>query len=103
MVRTMKTRLLGAVLFSGLLGGVVLPLAAAGTAAAAEGQESPTGDLEQAVSAGVATIADAQASFLDAVDGPEPDGTDGVETEFPQFDPRYVEGPVGGLLNDPFG
>ena len=94
----MKTRLLGAL----LLGGTVVPLATAGPASAAKGPERPTGDLEQAVSAASATIADAQASFLDAVDGPEPEGTDGVETEFPQFDPRYVEGPVGGLLNGPF-
>jgi len=77
-----------------LLSGAALPLAP-GTAAAS--------DLEQAVSAGAATAADAQASFLDAVDGPEPEGADGLGTEFPQFDPRFVEGPAGGLLDDPLG
>ncbi len=77
-----------------LLSGAALPLAT-GTAAAS--------DLEQTVSAGAATAADAQASFLDAVDGPEPAGADGLGTEFPQFDPRFVEGPAGGLLDDPLG
>ena len=77
-----------------LLSGAALPLAA-GTAAAS--------DLEQAVSAGAATAADAQASFLDAADGPEPEGADGLGTEFPEFDPRFVEGPAGGLLDDPLG
>ncbi|MHA6615650.1 hypothetical protein [Pseudonocardia sp. DLS-67] len=76
-----------------LLSGAALPLAT-GTAAAS--------DLGQAVSAGAATAADAQASFLDAVDGPEPEGADGLRTEFPRFDPRLVEGPAGGLLDDPF-
>jgi hypothetical protein len=93
----MPHRILGAV----LLGGTVLPLAAAGTAAAAE--TPPTADLEQAASATAATAANAQASFLDAIDGPEPEGTDGAGSEFPQFDPRFVEGPAGGLLDDPFG
>jgi hypothetical protein len=88
----MTKRLLGAV----LLGGAVVPLAAAGPAMAAS-------DPEQAVSAGSATAADATASFLDAVDGPEPEGADGLGTEFPQFDPRFVEGPAGGLLDDPLG
>ena len=77
-----------------LLSGAALPLVT-GTAAAS--------DLEQAVSAGAATAGDAQASFLDAADGPEPEGADGLGTEFPQFDPRFVEGPAGGLLDDPLG
>jgi len=76
-----------------LLSGAALPLAT-GTAAA--------DDLGQAVSAGAATASDAQASLLDAVDGPEPAGADGLGTELPQFDPRFVEGPAGGLLDDPF-
>lgn len=94
----MTKRLLGAV----LLGGTILPLAVAGTASAAEVPEHPTGDLEQAASAGAATIANTQASFLDAVDGNGPTGADGAETEFPAFDHRFVEGPAGGLLDGPF-
>jgi hypothetical protein len=91
----MRKRLLGAV----LLGGAVLPVAAASTASASEGPN----DVEQAASAGSATAADATTSFLDAVDGPEPEGADGLGTEFPEFDPRFVEGPAGGLLDDPLG
>jgi hypothetical protein len=95
---TMRKRLLGTM----LLGGAVLPLAAAGTASATEDPQHATSDLEQAASAGAATIADAEASLLDALDGPEPEGTDGLETELPTFDYRYIEGPAGGLLNGPF-
>ncbi|WP_219412466.1 hypothetical protein [Pseudonocardia nigra] len=94
----MRKRLLGTM----LLGGAVLPFAAAGTASAAEAPEHSTSDLEQAVSAGAATVANAQASFLDAVDGEEPTGAEGLESEFPEFDYRYIEGPAGGLLNGPF-
>lgn len=95
----MKARLL---LGAALIGSAMVPVAAAGTASAVEDPGHATGDLEQAVSAGTATIANAQASFLDAVDGQGPDGADGAETEFPQFDPRFVEGPAGGLLDGPF-
>jgi hypothetical protein len=84
----------GRVITGLLLSGAALPVVT-GTAAA--------DDLGQAVSAGAATAGNAQASFLDAVDGPEPEGTDGLGTEFPQFDPRFVEGPAGGLLDDPLG
>lgn len=39
----------------------------------------------------------------DALNGDNrPDGANGVENEFPPIDPRYVEGPVGGLANGPF-
>jgi hypothetical protein len=78
------------------LGGTVLPLAGAGTAAAAC-------DAGQAVSAGAATVANEGASFVDAVNGADrPAGADGDETEFPALDYRYLEGPAGGLLNGPF-
>jgi hypothetical protein len=90
---TMTTkRLLGAV----LLGHAVIPLAAAAPAAVAN-------DLEQAASADAATGTDTQADLLDAVDGLEPEGVDGLETEFSQFDPRLVAGPAYGLLEDPPG
>ncbi|GAA1867947.1 hypothetical protein GCM10009836_55490 [Pseudonocardia ailaonensis] len=81
-------------LVSAALLGAVLPT---GTALA-----SPTSDAAQAVSAVGATGANAADSFLDAANGPGPTGADGVETEFPTFDPRFVEGPAGGLLNGPF-
>jgi hypothetical protein len=92
---TMTTkRLLGAV----LLGHAVIPMAAAAPAAAA-------GDLEHAASAGAATGIDAQADLLDAVEevGLESEGADGLETEFSQFDPRFVEGPACGPLEDTLG
>jgi hypothetical protein len=90
---TMTTkRLLGAV----LLGHAVIPLAAAAPAASAS-------DLDEAASAGAATGTDAQADVLDAVDGLEPEGADGLETEFSQFDPRLVEGPAGSPRYDPLG
>lgn len=72
-------------------------LAGAGVAAAA----SPADDLGQGGSAVVATLENAVASFVDAIDGREPEGADGLETEFPDADPRFVEGPLGGLLDQP--
>jgi hypothetical protein len=89
-MRTRTTLVVGGLVAATVLGG-------AGIAAA-----SPTADLEQGGSAVVATLQNAFASFLDAVDGREPEGADGLETEFPQPDPRFVEGPVGGLVDQPF-
>lgn len=88
---TRRNLVVGTLVAATVLGG-------AGVAAAA----SPTADLEQGGSAAVATVENAVASFLDAVDGHEPEGADGVETEFPDADPRFVEGPVGGLVDQPF-
>ncbi len=50
------------------------------------------------------TLGEANFGFMDAVNGDNrPDGANGVETEFPPADPRYVEGPLGGLMtNGPF-
>ncbi len=90
------------------LAGVVLPLAAAGAAQAeeqsTEGYPSHQNPL-QAVSAVGATLGEQNHGFMDAVNGDNrPDGANGVETEFPPLDPRYVEGPVGGLItNGPQG
>ncbi|TCK25188.1 hypothetical protein [Pseudonocardia endophytica] len=90
------------------LAGLVLPLAAVGTAQAdeenpAEGYPSTQSPL-QAVSGVGATLGEANHGLLDALNGDDrPDGANGVETEFPPLDYRYVEGPVGGLLtNGPF-
>ena len=90
------------------LAGVVLPLAAAGSAQAeeetsTEGYPSSQNPL-QAVSAVGGTLGEANHGFLDAVNGDNrPDGANGVETEFPPLEARYIEGPVGGLLkNGPF-
>ena len=91
------------------LAGVVLPLAAAGTAQAeehsAEGYPSSQNPL-QAVSAVGGTLAEGEFQITDALNGDNrPDGANGVESEFPPPESfgRYVEGPVGGLLvNGPF-
>lgn len=65
--------------------------------------QSPT----QGVDAGQATAQNAIASLLDAVSAAggnsRPDGANGLESRFPQPDPRFVEGPAGGLVkNGPF-
>jgi hypothetical protein len=87
---TRRTIVVGALVAATALGG-------AGVAAAA----SPADDLGQGGSAVVATLENAVASFVDAIDGREPEGADGLETEFPDVDPRFVEGPLGGLLDQP--
>ncbi|MCW0214861.1 MAG: hypothetical protein OJJ54_16000 [Pseudonocardia sp.] len=81
-------------------GALVLPLVGAGAAHAAETEpQSPL----QGLSAGLATTDQLLDQFADAADGNGPSGADGVETEFPQLDPRLVEGPAGGLIkNGPF-
>jgi hypothetical protein len=59
--------------------------------------QSPT----QGADAGAATVNNSADSFNDAADGDNrPDGANGTETQFVQPDPRYVEGPVGGLLKN---
>jgi hypothetical protein len=62
--------------------------------------QSPT----QLGSAVTETLGEANFGFMDALNGDNrPDGANGVESEFPPADPRYVEGPLGGLItNGPF-
>ncbi|ALE85753.1 hypothetical protein [Pseudonocardia sp. HH130629-09] len=101
----MKNRMRRSLIALGALGAVAFPLA--GIAAADDDREhgypssqSPTQGLD-AVGATVDTFG---ASFLDASDtfSPDdrPDGVNGTDTEFPQADPRFVEGPAGGLVTD---
>lgn len=104
-MNSMKRRVFGVCLG---VAGVALPLVAAGAASAEE--ESTTGypstqSPGQLGSALEATLGEAQFGFMDAVNGDNrPDGANGVESEFPPADPRYVEGPLGGLLvNGPQG
>ncbi|MCF7552898.1 MULTISPECIES: hypothetical protein [Pseudonocardia] len=78
------------------LGMAAIPFVA-GTALAAEDTQPPT----QGATATLATAEQLVAQFMDASNGNGPSGADGVETEFPTPDPRFVEGPVGGLLNGP--
>lgn len=62
--------------------------------------QSPT----QGVDAGEATLDNQEDSFMDATNAARgdrrPNGANGTETRFFDADPRFVEGPVGGLLKD---
>ena len=104
----MKNRMQRSLIAVGALSAIAFPLA--GIAAADEDAEhgypstqSPT----QAVDAVGATAGTAADGVVDASDSyspsNRPDGVNGTDTELPQVDPRFVEGPVGGLLvNGPF-
>ncbi len=90
----------------GLASGALL-LIGAGIAQADEGHDDEgypsTQNPSQGVEAVVATLDNAAKSFADALNGNDrPDGANGTDTEFIEPDPRFVEGPVGGLLNGPF-
>lgn len=104
----MRNRMRRTLVAAGALGAVAFPLA--GIAAADTDDEhgypstqSPT----QGVDAVGATADTAAYGFFDAADhgtaSNRPDGVNGTDTEIPQADPRFVEGPLGGLLvNGPF-
>ncbi|MDN5749502.1 MAG: hypothetical protein L0H64_13465 [Pseudonocardia sp.] len=84
-----------------------LLLVGAGVAAADEdevGGFPSTQNPGQAGSAVTETVGEANFGFMDALNGDNrPDGANGVESEFPPADPRYIEGPLGGLItNGPF-
>lgn len=101
----MQNRMRRSLIAVGALAAVAFPLA--GIAAADTDDEhgypstqSPT----QGLDAVLETSDTLGYSFLDAADtfspNNRPDGVNGTDTEFPQADPRFVEGPVGGLLKD---
>lgn len=103
----MRNRMRRTLVAAGALGAVAFPLA--GMAAAEDGEhgypstQSPT----QAVDAVGATGDTAAYGAADAADryspSNRPDGVNGTDSELPQADPRFVEGPLGGLLvNGPF-
>ncbi|HEY2193921.1 MAG TPA: hypothetical protein VGH76_16715 [Actinomycetospora sp.] len=101
---TTRTRALAA---AAGLAGAVLPLAAAGTAQAATTDYPSTQSPVQGPTAVLATAGNAAASLMDANDdltgNARPEDANGTETQYPQADPRFVEGPAGGLLlNGPF-
>lgn len=102
------------------LAGAVLPLAGAGIAQAATtdqpteaaGSDATTGypstqSPAQGPSAVLATVGNVAASIMDAnnnaTGNARPEDANGTDTQYPQADPRFVEGPAGGLAkNGPF-
>ncbi len=59
--------------------------------------QSPT----QGADAGAATLDNGRESFEDGANGEDrPDGADGTDTEFGEPDPRFIEGPLGGLADN---
>jgi hypothetical protein len=104
------------------IAGAVLPLVAAGTAQAATTDHPVTDESmtdasttgypstqspAQGPSAVLATAGNLAASIMDAnhnaTGQARPEDANGTETQYPQADPRFVEGPLGGaLVNGPF-
>jgi hypothetical protein len=96
-------------LTTALAGGALL-LIGAGVAQADSNDSDDTGypstqSDTQAADAGAATAGNSRDSFDDAANGDNrPDNADGTDTQFPGPDPRFVEGPAGGLVkNGPLG
>jgi hypothetical protein len=100
----MKAR---SILTIALAGGALL-LIGAGVAQADSNDDTgypSTQSDTQGADAGAATAGNTGHSFGDAANGDNrPDDADGTDTQFPQADPRFVEGPAGGLVkNGPLG
>ncbi|HZZ46450.1 MAG TPA: hypothetical protein VFE65_06170 [Pseudonocardia sp.] len=92
-----------------LAGGALL-LIGAGLAQADSNDSDNTGypstqSDTQGADAATATAHGTDDSFGDAANGDHrPDDANGTDTQFPQPDPRFVEGPAGGLAkNGPLG
>jgi hypothetical protein len=85
---------------------VTLPLIGVGIATADEGDTADFTNTQNPGQAGTSVVAILDELIFqgeDALNGDNrPDGANGVENEFPPVDPRYIEGPVGGVLNGPF-
>jgi hypothetical protein len=97
------------ILILALAGGALL-LIGAGVAQADSNDSDNTGypstqSDTQGADAGAATAGNSRDSFDDAANGDNrPDDADGTDTQFPGADPRFVEGPAGGLVkNGPLG
>ncbi|MBN9792302.1 MULTISPECIES: hypothetical protein [unclassified Pseudonocardia] len=101
----MKNRMRRSLIAVGALAAVAFPLAGIAAADTDEGHGYPsTQSPTQGLDAVGATVGTFGASFLDAADtfspSNRPDGVNGTDTEIPQPDPRFVEGPAGGLVKD---
>jgi hypothetical protein len=100
----MNSRMRRTLIAAGAAGAVAFPLAgiaAADTDDAEHGYPS-TQSPTQAVDATGATADTAGYGVVDSADtfspSNRPDGVNGTDSEVPQPDPRFVEGPSGGLL-----
>ncbi len=89
-MRTRKRLVVTALVVATVLGGAGVALAAPST----------PDDLGQGGSAGTALLDDLTAQFGDFTDGNRPEGADGTEVEPVEADPRFVEGPVSGLITE---
>ncbi|WP_300007257.1 hypothetical protein [Pseudonocardia sp.] len=82
-----------------------LLLIGAGVAVADEGSNTGFPSTQNPGQLGTSVteiVGEFQFEGADALNGDNrPDGANGVENEFPPVHPRYIEGPVGGLLNGP--
>lgn len=83
-----------------VVGAIVAVTVLGGTGVAMAEPLSTPDDLGQGGSAVTALLGDLGAQLTDFVDGPRPEGADGLETEPLDADPRFVEGPASGLLQD---
>lgn len=85
---------------------VALPLVGVGIATADEDEATDFTNTQNPGQVGTSVTAILEELTFqvgDALNGDNrPDGANGVENELPPIDLRYVEGPVGGLLNGPF-
>ena len=86
-----KKLLVGAIVAATVLGGAGVALA---------DPISTPDDLGQGGSAVTALLGDLGAQFTDFLDGNRPEGADGLEVEPVEADPRFVEGPLSGLLQN---
>lgn len=79
---------------------VIVAATVLGGAGVALAAPSTPDDLGQGGSAVTALFADVVDQFGDFTDGNRPEGADGTEVEPIEPDPRFVEGPLGGLIDN---
>ena len=86
-----KKLLVGAIVAATVLGGAGIAMA---------DPLSTPDDLVQGGSAVTALLGDLGEQLGDFTDGNRPEGADGTEVEPIEADPRFVEGPLSGLLTE---
>ncbi|MDN5751551.1 MAG: hypothetical protein L0H64_24140 [Pseudonocardia sp.] len=89
-MRTRKQLVVAALVGATVLGGAGVAMA----------DVSTPDDLAQGGSALTALAEDLVAQFEDFTNGQRPEGADGTEVEPIGPDPRFVEGPISGLIGN---